>query len=863
MPALGAAVAAGIGVTSTAGVALVSIGTSLLISAAASALMPAPDLAAGQLRGRQVSSRQPVAPREIVYGESRKGGTIAFMHTTYGQNAGVSNANLHVVIVLAAHEVEEIGEVYFNGRLAFQAGKETPTSSFVVNGYNHARCWRRTGAAGETPPSQLLTGTGGKWTDDHRLDGCAYVYVKMFYSPDVYPNGMPNITCVMKGKNDILDPRTGTRGYTDNAALCLADYMSLDPFGLGAEIDAEDGTNETALIAAANVCDETVTEADDSTDRRYRCNGVVSLDQSPKTIIEAMLTSMAGQTAWQAGQWHIYAGAYRTPTLTFTADDFAGDLTLQTRRSRQDNFNGVRGEFISPDNDWQPDDFPAYQSDTYIAEDADQETWADISLPFTISANAAQRLAKIHLERKRRQQKVTVSGKLNMWRAVVGEVVNLTYDRYGFSSKPFEVQGVTLSIQDGALVPQLILQETSPLVYDHDASEFEIYAAAPSTDLPSALGVAAPMGVTVEESLYQTRTSSGLKTQVTVSWEASASAFVSEYQVEASEDGGVTWTVLGRTTNVFFDARDWQPGEWVFRVKAVSGLGVSSEYETVSAEIFGLAASPADITNLTIQAAGGSAILKWDLHPDLDVRIGGKIVIRHSASTTPSWSNSVSMDIVSGSQAIAVVPLKPGTYLVRAEDADGNTGETPAEVSASGAQIVSVANITTLTEDSTFTGAKTDVVASGGTLSLDSGSNIDSWADFDAVENMDAEGGILPEGTYDFATDIDLTTVKTVRLRSEIELSIDSILSDIDDRPGDVDSWADFDGVDGSEVDVWVEVRTTEDDPSSSPTWGAWSRVDSSEIECRGIEARAVLTSSDSAFNPKISKLRLTADEAA
>ena len=860
MPQVVAAAAAATGIASPAAVAAIQLGTSLLLTAASRALMPKPNVESGQVRGRQVSSRQPVSPREIVYGRSRKGGTIVFLHTSDNPNSeNPKNGYLHIVIVVATHEVESIGNIYFDSELAIPEGSTGGTGDYE----NRASCTRRLGTAGQSAISSLVTASDGLWSSQHRLNGCAYIYVRLVYDRDVYPSGMPNITCDVFGKNDIYDPRYGIRRYSDNAALCLADYMSLVALGIGAEIGDEDGVNSDALIAAANVCDERVTEPDGTENRRYRCNGVVTLDQSPKTIIEAMMTAMSGQAAWQAGQWFIYAGAYRTPTLEFTSDDFAGDLSLQTRTSRQENFNGVRGQFIAPANDWQPDDFPAYQSSVYVAEDGGDENWDDISLPFTIYSGAAQRLAKIYLERKRRQQKVNVPGKLGMWRATVGENVNLTYSRFGFSSKPFEVQGVSLSIEGNVLTPSLVLQETSPLVYDHTASEFEIYEAAPQTTLPSAFDLEPPTGIAVEENLYQTRNSGGLKTEVTVYWEASTSASVAQYQVEASNDNGVTWQILGRTSNTSFDARDWQPGMWLWRVKAVSNLGVSSDYDTVSLEVFGLAAAPVDITNLTIQAAGGSAILKWDQHPDLDVQIGGRIVIRHSASLSPAWSNSVSMDIVAGAQAIAAVPLKPGSYLVRAEDGQGNVSDNPAIVDASGAQIVDVANITTLTADPVFTGTKTDVVANGGVLSLDSGSNIDDWLDFDAIANMDAEGGVLPSGIYDFATDIDLAMIKTVRIRSEIEMSINSLLTDIDSRPGDIDAWADFDGVDGSEVDVWVEVRVTDDDPAGSPNWGDWSRIDSSEIRCRGIEARAILQSNDPAFNPNITRLRVTADEAA
>jgi putative transposase len=40
-------------------------------------------------------------------------------------------------------------------------------------------------------------------------------------------------------------------------------------------------------------------------------------------------------------------------------------LTLATRISRSSNFNAVRGQFVSPENNWQPDDFPAVTSEVF------------------------------------------------------------------------------------------------------------------------------------------------------------------------------------------------------------------------------------------------------------------------------------------------------------------------------------------------------------------------------------------------------------------------------------------------------------------------------------------------------------------
>ncbi|GAB1364047.1 hypothetical protein MASR1M32_32830 [Rhodobacter sp.] len=590
------------------GAALVRLGGTLLLSYASQALMPKPKVA---LQARTVTVREPVVPRDLVYGRARKGGVITFLHAS-----GAKDQYLHLVIVLAAHRVKSIGAIWFDGEMVVTAGG-------TVQGRwaRKITLEKRLGTEDQTAFASLIANVPGKWTAAHRLAGCAALYLRLTYDPDAFPGGIPNISVDIEGKDDILDPRTATRGYSDNPALCLADYLAHPAYGLGAGIGAADGVERASLIEAANICDEMVPLASGGTERRYSCNGVVSLAEAPKTIIEGLLSAMAGRVAVQGGSWRIHAGAYRLPEVTLSADDVrAGGLVLATRVSQSENFNAVRGQFVSPENDWQPDDFPAYASEVYRAEDGGERKWRDISLPFTISAAMAQRLAKIELERARRQMTVKLAGKLAAWRAGVGETVMLSYARWGFAAKPFEVQGVSLDLTasgDGALLlPELVLRETSPLVYDWTASEEAIYAAAPRTVLPGPGDVPAPGTPHLTEEMYETRGGTGVRTLIRATWVEAPSDFVRDYQVRARRvldvDGAHTgegWIALGRTDQPSWEIRDVKPGRWEVAVKSLSVIGVSSGYVSAEIEILGLTAPPAALESLTIQTAGGLAIL--------------------------------------------------------------------------------------------------------------------------------------------------------------------------------------------------------------------------------------------------------------
>ena len=118
-------------------------------------------------------------------------------------------------------------------------------------------------------------------------------------------------------------------------------------------------------------------------------------------------------------------------------------------------------------------------------------------------------------------------------------------------------------------------------------------------------------------------------------------------------------------------------------------------------------------------------------------------------------------------------------------------------------------------------------------------------------------------GLYEFASGLDFGTAKNVRLRSEIDLTSVNIFDTIDERPGKIDHWAEFDGAAGGDVDVVMEFRSTTDDPSGSPVWSEWGRLDNTEVLARAVQARARLSTQDTGVTPLVSKLQLHADEVA
>lgn len=875
MPFL-APIFATIGATISTAIASISIGNILLRVGATLILSAmqrrmAAKAARGSSRGwgtRGLTMSDPMESRKVIYGFVRVGGVRVFENTS--DRSGAPASVLDQIIVLAGHEVQEIGNIYFEGQLAVPAGSNEGTGRYA----GFVQVERALGHVDQSAFPGLRGLLPEYWTAEHRMRGVAGVWLRLIYDSstgnDVFPTGRPNITFDVRGKNNVLDPRTGARGWTDNAALCTADYISLPSNqSINAQIGAVDGIDVDDLIEAANICDEQVARAAGGTEKRYSCNGVVDTAENPQSNIELLLTAMAGECIPVGGSFTLRAGAYRAPVTTFTLDETTADPKLITRVDLSENFNCVRGKFFSPENDWQPDDFPPIRSAVYVAEDSGEERWTDIELPFTTSASMAQRIAKIMLERARRQMSVEWPGQLSCWRAAADDSVRLKVPYWGFAEKPFEIHGMSLTLEQGddqqtapVLLPRFILRETSPLVFDWSASEEQIYAAAPRTNLPDPFVVAAPGVPVLTEELYETRQGSAVKVRLVIQWAASPTGTATGYEVRMRFGAG-SWESLPFTRDLRTERLDVTPGPWTVQVRAVTALGVRSDWAEMQTTLLGLAAPPVAISSASIQSAGGLAVIKWALHADIDVRNGGHIVIRHSASTPPGWSSSQSVDEVAGGQTIAVVSLMPGAYILRARDSSGTLGP-ETMLSTDGIQALAFLPVGTLQEDDEFSGTKTDVAVFAGALQLVDPTPFSAAPLVSALPSVVyPTGSVVASAQYQFATMFDFGTVRSMRLRREIEAVTIQVGDRIGLRPGNVSDWGSFCGVGGAEGNVRVEIATTNDNPAAAPTWSGWQLLENTELRARGVKARALITTDDPGFTPRVTRLRIHAHEVA
>lgn len=505
------AVAAGAGAVALGASLLVAVGVGAIAAAAYDYVIDGmmEDISVDTMGGRNVTSKEGVAPRKVVYGTCRTGGTIV-----YQANSGEDNKYLHNFVVFSEGEVEEISEIYFNdvkamgivgGNVRYFNKYSTNEDGSASSTANNVRIRLKLGTladqaihSGNDPDSDIPS----QWTADHDLSKVAYAYIRLEYSDAIYTNGFPKISAIIKGKH-LYDPRKDstsslydqslgvnnmridqphTWAYSNNSAICLLNYMLDDRIGLGESID---NFNLASLLEAINECDDVIDSSDSATNiPKYTCDGIIDSKNSHKANIQNILSSMNGKLLYSSGEWHIKAYKYSaTHSQVVTEDMILGSFDVTTKASRRDMYNQVKGKFISEEENYILTEYPVQESSTY--EQADGEVLIhEQNLPMTTNNVRAQRLARLTLLRSRMQNVVKFTTNAKGLVYTVGDNIAVTVGGIGYNQKVFEIhrlqvrpdakRGITVDIE---------AKENAQAIYDYTASDTLSFTTGNTVDL--------------------------------------------------------------------------------------------------------------------------------------------------------------------------------------------------------------------------------------------------------------------------------------------------------------------------------------------------------------------------------------------
>lgn len=818
-----------------------------------------PTMAETSPAGTKVSQGDSSGEHPILFGRTRIGLVRELIACTH------NNEFLYANYFATGHKCQAWHEVWLNDE-KFSVADIVANGGFIPDstGSKYAGMVRFKFYLGD--PNQAadpdLIAEVPEWTPDHRCAGLAYVSVRFLFGPTgpkppLFQEGLPNLTGILDGVCEAYDPRTGTTGWTENPALLLAWYLCNPVYGLGLDYNtairgpAPDYPGEAALIAAANVNDESVAKADGTTEKRYTANGVLMSSLVPQDIIGKLLGAMHGKRAFDGETWMIYAGVYHTPTITLTDDDLRAGMKVTTIKPKDELFNAVRGEYFAPENNWQLTDFPVYKSAAYAAIDG-RVSYDDIDLPLTNSPSMAQRIAKIHLEQARRQISISAPCKFTAWRVAAGGTEMWTSARRAWTNKPFEIRRCVFKIEDSGGGPALCVDldgaETAPGVYDWSSTEEQIVAQAPPTSLPSVTNVLPVTNLSISDELYETADGVGVRSKMVATWEPSPDGFVTGYQYEwkpHADSVYQTFTTPGTTFTVY----DLADGDYDVRIAAVNYVGNLSPYVAATHTVAGLSSPPASITGFGGQWIGGAVHLYWDKSTDLDVIHGGAVEIRHSSATSgATWATATPIGNVEipGAATSAFLPGKAGTYLARFRDARESGGNlssgTAAWVTDQQVALAAFNILDGLVEDPTFTGTKTQCEVHSSKLRIIPGKSV---------------------AVYEWSDTIDLGSVKRARCTVEISAAVVNNADLVSAWPSIAERHRITSAVSGKEAWAITYVSTTNDNPAGTPTWSNYRRIDAAEFNCRAYRYKTELHAIDTTFGIEIESLLALVEELA
>ena len=557
------------------------------------ALTPKPDLGA-QMGGQSVTTRDAAQSRKIIYGRARVGGNIVYLEST-----GTDNKYLWLVIAVAGHEIDAYESVWFNDEK-------------IWDGTNYLNNWGNVVSISfykgdQTTADSGLVAASNKWTTNHKLLDTAYMVVKMTHDVDKFSSGLPNISTIVRGKK-VLNPSNNSTAWSQNPALCIYDYLRDTKYGL-----KETAANilTASVNTAKTICDQSITLADGTTQARYTIDGVIDTGATIKSNIELMIGSMAGRLIYASGQFEIHAGSYVAPAFTVDESQIVGDITVQTKQSRRSAYNGVKGVFLSEEDNYILADYPAQISSAYAVQDGDP-IYLDMALPFTTNNVRAQRLAKLALFRSRQQEAITIPCNLSALRFKIGDNINVTNARLGYNQKVFEVVGYSMGFSAGGTMGVDVQAiETAASVWDWTASDEEVFLGGGEVALYDGTVAQPPTNVQVVVAGFLADDGT-FNASFTVNWTNADDAFTDRYLVEwklnsASAYFSTTTKSTPATINNLENGKVYN-----VRVTAINELGVSSTPASPSNPTAAVdTTAPSVPSSITATAGFQSISLQW------------------------------------------------------------------------------------------------------------------------------------------------------------------------------------------------------------------------------------------------------------
>ncbi|QKJ48916.1 DUF1983 domain-containing protein [Proteus vulgaris] len=452
------------GITAPLGIALMSAGIAVQVAGSLIFKPKIPSMDYRDTSERKQMLRSPSASETVIVGKTVASGLLFFAEEEPGEQE--ENEKITLALALAGHPIDKVGKIWLGDDL--------------IETFGDKASWELHNDRKDADPFMLKNCPS--WKEDMIGRGMAWLRVTLTFDQEKFPYGLPNVKCEIWGKK-LFDPRTGKTEWSNNGALVILDYYRDYLKVPDSDIDFE------SFKQSADLCDESVSDAENGSERRYTLNGAYDLNESPSSVLEAMHKCINAEPTFTAGKHGIQVGAYYESALkTITESQLIDTVTCTPETGLKDATNAVYGTFIDAEQLYTKTDFTPVIVNEWIEEDG-LEIRENVDYRFVTSPYQAQRLARQYLRKKKAGRRVQLTMNLDGYAYRPGEVVLLDLPSLNISGLEFRIAEWIFHALEGV---SLTLEEDGAYLYEDVIGK--PFIRPPFTKLPTG-GVPAPINL--------------------------------------------------------------------------------------------------------------------------------------------------------------------------------------------------------------------------------------------------------------------------------------------------------------------------------------------------------------------------------
>lgn len=424
-------------------------------------------------------SIDPDAYRTIAFGETALG-----TDQRYWESWGPENSYFDQVIAAAGHEIESFGKLYFDDEEVTFSG-DTATGAYAGALTKQDRVVGVTGTA-------LTVGAGTLWTSAASMTGVAHYALRIRWSQEKFPRGIPTrITRVGKGAK-VYDPRrdstmpggsgshrandqsTWQYSPTDSNGVPIGRNPALQMlwYEIGWRVTNPDTSEAILVCGRGRPLDDInfasfITAANDCEDEEYYSDVLLSTGDPHETNIAVLEAACAGKLMDNGGRIGL---RIRTDTTGDIVQAFTdGDVLDQDAsdwipsEDMPQRWNQGIGSFVDPAALYKIIPLPTVRDATYEAEDGFRRPGPAFRFDAVQSAAQGQKLIRLELNMSRYQGVFTAPFNWRAKKVQVWDCVTLTFPRLGFENRIFRVLEKKTDPM-GAI--WILLREDDPSIYE-------------------------------------------------------------------------------------------------------------------------------------------------------------------------------------------------------------------------------------------------------------------------------------------------------------------------------------------------------------------------------------------------------------